>query len=164
MIAIVAYLRNTPFLALANKHHIYAALREVELTDSLETPGYVVALRKVSLTSPPPAHEACVTLSRREREIVGLILLGKTNKEIACHLYLGSETIKTHVSRILKKLGARNRTEVAYRAKDHLRHDVRYPLPADFSPLGIAAETGPDYEDAYISSTVTRIPIKPKRR
>ena len=55
-------------------------------------------------------------LSRREDEILELLIKGMTNKEIAVELFLSSETVKTHLSRIFKKLGVRNRTEAAVKA------------------------------------------------
>ena len=56
------------------------------------------------------------SLSGRESEILECITEGMTNKEIADRLFLSPETVKTYVSRMLKKLGARNRTEAVVRA------------------------------------------------
>lgn len=55
-------------------------------------------------------------LSEREQAVLRLIACGKTNKEIARDLHLGNETVKTYVSNVLSKLGARGRTEAALRA------------------------------------------------
>jgi DNA-binding NarL/FixJ family response regulator len=52
-------------------------------------------------------------LSERERQIATLLVEGFTNKEIAVQLFLSTETIKSHVARILRKLGARNRVQAA---------------------------------------------------
>jgi two-component system, NarL family, response regulator DevR len=51
-------------------------------------------------------------LTRREREVLGLVLQRRTNAEIAQELFLGLPTVKTHVSNILRKLGLRRRQEL----------------------------------------------------
>jgi DNA-binding NarL/FixJ family response regulator len=52
-------------------------------------------------------------LSERETEIVGLVGRGATNAEIARALYIGEGTARNHVSKILRKLGLRDRTQLA---------------------------------------------------
>jgi DNA-binding NarL/FixJ family response regulator len=56
-------------------------------------------------------------LSGREREVVGLIAAGATNREIAQRLYLSPHTVKEHTSTIYRKLGVRNRAEAVKRAQ-----------------------------------------------
>lgn len=51
-----------------------------------------------------------VSLSHRELEVLGLIAKGRANKEIADDLKLSHNTVKTHIARILEKLGACDRT------------------------------------------------------
>jgi DNA-binding NarL/FixJ family response regulator len=65
--------------------------------------------RKVELVEP---------LSEREREILGLITAGANNREIAERLFLAEGTVKNHVTNILGKLGVRDRTQAAVKAKD----------------------------------------------
>ncbi|AZQ39260.1 response regulator transcription factor [Streptomyces cyaneochromogenes] len=72
-----------------------------------------------SLPHPGPAAEApAVSLSPRETDILRLVAHGHTNREIAARLYLSEGTVKNHVSRILKHLALRDRTQAALRARD----------------------------------------------
>jgi DNA-binding NarL/FixJ family response regulator len=64
--------------------------------------------RQIASHSSPEA-----LLSEREKEVIRLIACGKTNTEIASHLFLSPHTVKSHVSHILQKLELPNRTEVA---------------------------------------------------
>ncbi len=66
-----------------------------------------------------PAALDSVGLTEREREVLALIALGRSNAEIACELFLGEATIKTHVSKILQKLGARDRIQAVVWAHTH---------------------------------------------
>ena len=60
--------------------------------------------------SPSPAH---TELTRRERDVLRLVVEGLPNKQIAQRLGIGEKTIKTHVSRVLAKLGVADRTQAA---------------------------------------------------
>ena len=65
-------------------------------------------------TSSPPTqlHSASYeTLTERELEVLALLAQGMPNKEIAAHLTISERTAKFHVSSIMGKLGATNRTE-----------------------------------------------------
>lgn len=57
-------------------------------------------------------------LSQRELEVLRLIAVGLSNREIAEQLYLSPGTIKTHVHNICGKLGASNRTQAVMQARD----------------------------------------------
>ncbi|MCS5722957.1 response regulator transcription factor [Herbiconiux sp. CPCC 203407] len=59
----------------------------------------------------PPAAAALADLTEREREVLELLAAGRSNSEIAGELYLGEATVKTHVSKILQKLGLRDRIQ-----------------------------------------------------
>jgi DNA-binding NarL/FixJ family response regulator len=59
------------------------------------------------------------TLTDRETEVLRLIASGATNREIAARLYLSEGTVKNHISRILGRLGLRDRTQAAIYARDH---------------------------------------------
>lgn len=57
-------------------------------------------------------------LTEQERRVLDLITDGRTNKQIAKHLYLAEQTVKNHVSSLLRKLGVESRTQAAlYAAK-----------------------------------------------
>lgn len=52
-------------------------------------------------------------LTVREREVLDLVAVGLTNREIGRRLFLGVETVRTHVRSVLRKLGVANRTQAA---------------------------------------------------
>ena len=58
------------------------------------------------------------SLSERELEVLELLALGKTNKEIAKSLFLATGTVKKHLNNIYSKLGVNNRTECTRRAQE----------------------------------------------
>ena len=63
-------------------------------------------------------------LSRREKEVLRLVALGDTNREIAARLYLSVRTVETYRSRIMEKLDLRSRGElVRYALRKGLRYD-----------------------------------------
>ena len=62
------------------------------------------------------APESPEDLTEREIEILKLLARGKANKEIASSLFVGEKTVKSHVSRILAKLGVQSRTQAALHA------------------------------------------------
>jgi len=57
-------------------------------------------------------------LTEREREILTLLVQGTSNRQIAEKLYLTEGTVKNHMSNILSKLGVRDRTQAALKAKE----------------------------------------------
>ncbi|MEP6623756.1 MAG: response regulator transcription factor [Acidimicrobiia bacterium] len=57
-----------------------------------------------------------MTLTAREREVLGLLAAGSSNREIASTLFVSLPTVKTHLAHIYDKLGARNRNEALGRA------------------------------------------------
>lgn len=57
-------------------------------------------------------------LSHREKQILALVVLGKTNREIAHTLFLAESTVKTHLSSAFRKIDARSRSEAVVRIQD----------------------------------------------
>jgi DNA-binding NarL/FixJ family response regulator len=92
------------------------AIRIVAAGDSLLAPSVTRRLIHSYLSRPQPEakpqRDGISELTPREREVLGLIATGLTNAEIAKALHLSPLTAKTHVSRILMKLGARDRVQL----------------------------------------------------
>jgi DNA-binding NarL/FixJ family response regulator len=64
------------------------------------------------------ARAAFADLTAREREVVLAVAQGETNAEIAARLFMSVATVKSHITHILTKLGATNRTQIALLAHD----------------------------------------------
>jgi DNA-binding NarL/FixJ family response regulator len=86
--------------------------RELPLSDVV-TEATAVATAYLTNTAPPPVPSPvdAFGLSPREQDVLTLLATGKSNPEIARVLFIGSGTVKTHVSNILAKLDAASRTE-----------------------------------------------------
>jgi len=98
---------------------LFEAVRVVAAGDALLAPGVTrrliaefARLRPSQRTRP----EDLDVLTRRELEILGLVAAGLSNQEIADRLVLSNETVKTHVSHILRKLGLRDRAQAVVAA------------------------------------------------
>jgi DNA-binding NarL/FixJ family response regulator len=90
------------------------AVRVVAGGDALLSPGVTKRLLERiagDLREAPDTAQLGV-LTEREREVLGLVGLGLTNDEIGRELFLSPLTAKTHVSRIMSKLGARDRVQL----------------------------------------------------
>ncbi|MDQ7803185.1 response regulator transcription factor [Amycolatopsis sp. A133] len=99
----------------ARPEEIVAAIRTVVAGESLLFPA---AIRRLAARHAPPAGDglASAGLTEREREVLRLMAVGLSNVEIAGELYLGIQTVKTHVGNVLAKLGVRDRTQAVIRA------------------------------------------------
>jgi DNA-binding NarL/FixJ family response regulator len=67
----------------------------------------------------PAAAHPDDTLTARELDVLRLVAAGSTNREIATRLFLSEGTVKNHISRILGRLGLRDRTHAAIYARDN---------------------------------------------
>ncbi|WP_329409687.1 response regulator transcription factor [Streptomyces sp. NBC_00704] len=90
------------------------AIRTIAAGEALLSPGPTARLIARFLRGPagPPPVGGPEGLSEREREVLALVARGLTNTEIAETLGLSPLTAKTHVSRIMGKLGARDRAQL----------------------------------------------------
>ncbi|OOG52755.1 helix-turn-helix transcriptional regulator [Rhodanobacter sp. B05] len=85
--------------------------------------GIVLGVRVFAASTPivfdgNPKAKAALGLSERELEVLHELAAGHSNKEIAAHLHVSPNTVKTHVARLFDKLGARRRTEAIRRARE----------------------------------------------
>jgi DNA-binding CsgD family transcriptional regulator/GAF domain-containing protein len=87
---------------------------EVDLVGARDQSSAATRTAEALMWSPrDDGTEVDAALSRREREVLALLGTGASNAQIAAQLVISDETAKTHVKRILRKLGAANRVEAA---------------------------------------------------
>jgi DNA-binding NarL/FixJ family response regulator len=78
----------------------------------------VAEFARLATKRSPPAQALIEPLSDREQEILALIATGATNREIGNQLFLAEGTVKNHVTNVLGKLGVRDRTQAALKARE----------------------------------------------
>jgi DNA-binding NarL/FixJ family response regulator len=100
----------------ARPAEIVDAVRVVARGESLLFPAAVRALAARHVGTRVGHAVLRAELTDREREVLLLMARGLSNTEIAGELYLGLQTVKTHVSSLLRKLGARDRTQAVIAA------------------------------------------------
>jgi DNA-binding NarL/FixJ family response regulator len=95
------------------KHQLIAAVRSVGAGDMLLAPSITRRLIEEFAAARAPATRpsGIDDLTPRELEVFLLLATGLNNAEIARQLYVGETTVKTHVTRILMKLGVRDRVQ-----------------------------------------------------
>jgi two-component system, NarL family, response regulator LiaR len=71
-----------------------------------------------------------IGLTERESELLSMLSTGMTNRELASHLYISENTIKTHLRRLYSKLGVRNRAQAASLAGRGILGDHRPQIKA----------------------------------
>ena len=99
--------------------------------EALLSPGLTRRLiaRLADQTTPRLDSAALAQLTTREREIVGLVAHGLSNTDIATALTISHATAKTHVSRAMTKLGARDRAQLVALAYQHRLVEPPGPAP-----------------------------------
>ena len=97
---------------------LISAVRVVARGDALLAPPITRRLIAEFVRHPPQAHkpERLKTLTERELEVLKLMARGLSNAEIAGELYVSETTVRTHVGRMLTKLGLRDRVQAVIRA------------------------------------------------
>ncbi|HEX3004109.1 MAG TPA: response regulator transcription factor [Angustibacter sp.] len=97
----------------ATREQLVASIRTALSGDEILAPSITRRLIEGFCSQPPPGQvaPAAAALSERELEVVRLIARGMSNAEIAAALYLAETTVKSHVARILTKLGLRDRVQ-----------------------------------------------------
>jgi DNA-binding NarL/FixJ family response regulator len=98
---------------------LVAAVRIVARGDALLAPSVTRRLIErlaVGPASPPTSPSALPELTQREREVLVEVARGRSNQEIAATLVIAEQTVKTHVSRVLGKLGLRDRAQAVVAA------------------------------------------------
>ena len=98
------------------------AVRRVAAGEPILSPSVTAALIR-QVTGPAEAGPAAASAHRaaslvasltdREKEVALAVAHGKSNAEVAAELFMGVATVKAHVSRVLSKLGATNRVQIA---------------------------------------------------
>jgi LuxR family maltose regulon positive regulatory protein len=105
---------------------LLSATLEARQSDRLDAAGRIsvsylarlLAAVAQEATAPAADERLPEPLSERELEVLALIAAGNSNKEIARKLYVSTGTVKTHINRLYRKLGARSRTQAIARARE----------------------------------------------
>jgi DNA-binding NarL/FixJ family response regulator len=105
----------------APPERLVAAVRSVAAGEELFAPTVLRRLVEAYVRQPPaePSSDVLDVLTDREREVLLQMAAGLSNAEIAAALYLSPLTVKTHVTRILTKLGLRDRVQAVVLAYEY---------------------------------------------
>ncbi|HEY2428832.1 MAG TPA: response regulator transcription factor [Acidimicrobiales bacterium] len=99
-------------LKTAGAREVIDAVRAAARGESLLEPS-VATLVLQELRGGPREHAPGSNLTAREMDVLTLVARGRSNRAIAAELYIGEETVKTHISNILAKLHLEDRTQAA---------------------------------------------------
>jgi DNA-binding NarL/FixJ family response regulator len=98
----------------ASATDVVAAIRAVARREAVCPPQFCKALFDVVAGVrgfAPGVRKVGVRLTRRQQELLPMVARGLTNKEIASHLNLSEQTVKNHIHRMLRRMGANDRSE-----------------------------------------------------
>jgi DNA-binding NarL/FixJ family response regulator len=113
------------------------AIETVSLGEALLSPSLTRRLIEMHVRGPAPSDGVpprLRALTERERDVLTLVARGLDNKQIAGSLVVTEATVKTHMNRLLAKLGLRSRTQLvvlAYETGFVRPGDVRPPAPSE---------------------------------
>lgn len=98
------------------------AVRAVAAGDGVLAPevtrAVITAFATTNTDAAEPEPDGLADLTEREREVLDCLGDGLSNAQIATRLFIGETTVKTHVSRVLTKLGVRSRVQAAILARE----------------------------------------------
>ncbi len=124
-------------IAAGAKGHLHAGASRVEILQAIQivARGSVWAPRRVlsilieRLTNSTPARDSGNTvLTKREREVLELLIAGQPNKEIARALHIDPQTVKAYVGRLMRKVGVKSRTALTMHAVENAWLDTAQPI------------------------------------
>lgn len=118
VVALTSVLESSAVVGAVRAGAIGYLLKDIQASE-LRRAIKVAAAGQVQLTPQASAYlvremqipEATDILTQREREVLGLLALGRSNKEIGRDLQIAEDTVKTHVKHVLAKLGVQSRTQ-----------------------------------------------------
>jgi DNA-binding NarL/FixJ family response regulator len=91
------------------------AVRAIQAGESVLHPNIIAKLLKRAMTGPVEGHQHSELLSERESEVLKLVALGMSNKEVAEKLSVSERTVKAHLTNIFNKLNVASRSEAIVR-------------------------------------------------
>ena len=109
----------------AEAEEVAAAIRAAFAGEVHLDPAVARLLAQRMRQKKTPAEELVEPLTDREREVLGLLAQGMSNKEIGTKLFITERTARTYVSNILGKLGLASRTQAALWAVEHKTADSK---------------------------------------
>jgi len=95
----------------ARGRDLVGAIRAIRSGESVLHPKIIAKLLRRATMAPVGEHKASGLLSERESEVLKLVALGMSNKEIAARLFLSQRTVKAHLTNIFNKLNVASRSE-----------------------------------------------------
>ncbi|MEA2154028.1 MAG: hypothetical protein QOE11_168 [Solirubrobacteraceae bacterium] len=113
-----------------------------DLETALSPTVRVILAGQISVPSASRRDIDRPTLSSREKQVIGMVVTGKSNKAIAAELFLAESTVKCHLSSAFAKLGVRSRNEAA----DLVLHSgAELGFSMRHTPVGYATTEGSDH-------------------